>query len=51
MRGARRFREQKWLIDAAISTIGLDFDQLRMAPSLSTRMAPLPVDAVPCRRT
>ncbi len=35
MRGARRFREQKWMIDAAISTIGLDFDQLRMATSVA----------------
>jgi pimeloyl-ACP methyl ester carboxylesterase len=31
MRGARRFREQKWLLDIAIATIGLDWDQLRMA--------------------
>ena len=35
MKGARRFREQKWLIDATISTIGLDFDQLRMATSVA----------------
>jgi hypothetical protein len=31
MRGARRFREQKWLLDMVISTVGLDWDQLRMA--------------------
>ncbi len=31
MRGARRFREQKWLLDIVISTVGLDWDQLRMA--------------------
>jgi dienelactone hydrolase len=31
VRGARRFREQKWLLDSVISTIGLDWDLLRMA--------------------
>jgi len=31
MRGARRFREQKWLLDMVISSVGLDWDQLRMA--------------------
>ena len=31
MRGARRFREQKWLLDMVITTVGLDWDQLRMA--------------------
>jgi pimeloyl-ACP methyl ester carboxylesterase len=31
MRGARRFREQKWLLDIVIATVGLDWDQLRMA--------------------
>ncbi|MCZ6895970.1 MAG: alpha/beta hydrolase, partial [Gammaproteobacteria bacterium] len=31
MRGARRFREQKWLLDHVISTVGLDWDLLRMA--------------------
>jgi Esterase FrsA-like len=31
MRGARRFREQKWLLDMVIATVGLDWDQLRMA--------------------
>jgi hypothetical protein len=30
-RGARRFREQKWLLDSVVSTIGLDWDLLRMA--------------------
>jgi dienelactone hydrolase len=30
-RGARRFREQKWLLDSVISTTGLDWDLLRMA--------------------
>ncbi|HEY6604653.1 MAG TPA: alpha/beta hydrolase, partial [Xanthobacteraceae bacterium] len=29
--GARRFREQKWLLDSVVSTIGLDWDLLRMA--------------------
>lgn len=29
--GARRFEAQKWLIDQAIATVGLDWDQLRMA--------------------
>lgn len=31
MRGARRFREQKWLLDTVIASVGLDWDQLRMA--------------------
>lgn len=31
MRGARRFREQKWLLDVVIGTVGLEWDQLRMA--------------------
>src|ERR1700739_660690 len=31
VRGARRFREQKWLLDSVVSTIGLDWDLLRMA--------------------
>jgi dienelactone hydrolase len=31
VRGAKRFREQKWLLDSVISTIGLDWDLLRMA--------------------
>lgn len=31
MRGARRFREQKWLLDIVVSNVGLDWDQLRMA--------------------
>ena len=31
VRGAKRFREQKWLLDAVVSTIGLDWDLLRMA--------------------
>lgn len=31
MRGARRFREQKWLLDVVIATVGLEWDQLRMA--------------------
>lgn len=35
MRGARRFREQKWLLDAVISTVGLDWDQLRMAVTVA----------------
>src|SRR3954468_3222706 len=30
-RGSRRFREQKWLLDSVIATIGLDWDLLRMA--------------------
>jgi pimeloyl-ACP methyl ester carboxylesterase len=30
MRGSRRFREQKWLLDSVIATIGLDWDLLRM---------------------
>jgi hypothetical protein len=28
VRGARRFREQKWLLDSVVSTIGLDWDLL-----------------------
>jgi len=28
---SRRFREQKWLLDSVISTVGLDWDLLRMA--------------------
>src|SRR5260370_2321090 len=28
--GARRFREKKWLLDSVVSTIGLDWDLLRM---------------------
>lgn len=35
MRGARRFREQKWMLDAIISTVGLDWDQLRMATTVA----------------
>ncbi len=35
MRGARRFREQKWMLDAVISTVGLDWDQLRMATTVA----------------
>jgi hypothetical protein len=31
VRGARRFREQKWLLDSVVATIGLDWDLLRMA--------------------
>src|SRR3954467_15197872 len=31
LRGARRFREEKWLLDSVISTTGLDWDLLRMA--------------------
>ena len=27
---ARRYREQKWLLDIVISTVGLDWDLLRM---------------------
>lgn len=34
---SRRFREQKWLLDSVISTIGLDWDLLRM----STVTAPI----------
>jgi dienelactone hydrolase len=37
VRGAKRFREQKWLLDSVISTIGLDWDLLRM----STVTAPI----------
>lgn len=33
--GARRFHEQKWLLDAVISTVGLDWDQLRMAVTVA----------------
>ena len=29
VRGSRRFREQKWLLDSVIATIGLDWDLLR----------------------
>ena len=36
-RGSRRFREQKWLLDSVIATIGLDWDLLRM----STVTAPI----------
>ena len=28
---SRRFREQKWLLDSVISTVGLDWDLLRMS--------------------
>ncbi|MGE0748592.1 MAG: alpha/beta hydrolase family protein [Rhodospirillales bacterium] len=35
MKGARRFREQKWLLDTVISTVGLDWDQLRMAVTVA----------------
>lgn len=35
MRGARRFREQKWLLDSVISSVGLDWDQLRMAVTIA----------------
>lgn len=35
MRGARRFREQKWMLDSIISTVGLDWDQLRMATTVA----------------
>jgi cephalosporin-C deacetylase-like acetyl esterase len=31
LRGAKRFRDQKWLLDSVISTVGLDWDLLRMA--------------------
>lgn len=37
VRGARRFRETKWLLDSVISTIGLDWDLLRF----STVTAPI----------
>jgi pimeloyl-ACP methyl ester carboxylesterase len=37
LRGAKRFRDQKWLLDSVISTIGLDWDLLRM----STVTAPI----------
>jgi dienelactone hydrolase len=30
-RGCKRFREQKWLLDSVIATVGLDWDLLRMA--------------------
>ena len=30
-RGSKRFREQKWLLNSVISTVGLDWDLLRMA--------------------
>ncbi len=33
--GARRFHEQKWLLDSVISTVGLDWDQLRMAVTIA----------------
>lgn len=33
--GARRFREQKWLIDTVIGTVGLDWDQLRSAVTIA----------------
>ncbi|VCU71085.1 2,6-dihydropseudooxynicotine hydrolase [Pigmentiphaga humi] len=33
--GARRFHEQKWLIDSVIATVGLDWDQLRMAVTVA----------------
>ena len=33
--GARRFREQKWLLDTVISTVGLDWDQLRSAVTIA----------------
>jgi pimeloyl-ACP methyl ester carboxylesterase len=33
--GARRFHEQKWLLDSVISTVGLDWDQLRMAVTVA----------------
>jgi dienelactone hydrolase len=29
--GAKRFHAQKWLLDSVIATVGLDWDQLRMA--------------------
>ena len=35
MAGARRFHEQKWLLDSVISTVGLDWDQLRMAVTVA----------------
>ena len=35
MAGARRFQEQRWLLDAVISTTGLDWDQLRMAVTVA----------------
>jgi len=31
VRGSKRFREQKWLLDSVISATGLDWDLLRMA--------------------
>ena len=37
VRGARRFRETKWLLDSVISTVGLDWDLLRF----STVTAPI----------
>src|SRR5260370_41029314 len=40
--GARRFREQKWLLDSVVSTIGLDWDLLRMA----TVTAPIGFEAM-----
>ena len=42
VRGARRFREQKWLLDSVVSTIGLDWDLLRM----STVTAPIGFEGV-----
>ena len=41
-RGSRRFREQKWLLDSVVSTIGLDWDLLRMA----TVTAPIGFEAM-----
>lgn len=31
LKGSRRFREQKWLLDSVITSVGLDWDLLRMA--------------------
>ncbi|MGE0736629.1 MAG: alpha/beta hydrolase family protein [Alphaproteobacteria bacterium] len=33
--GAKRFHAQKWLLDSVISTVGLDWDQLRMAVTIA----------------
>ena len=34
--GAKRFHAQKWLLDNVVSTVGLDWDQLRMAVTVAT---------------
>lgn len=33
--GAKRFHAQKWLLDVVISSVGLDWDQLRMAVTVA----------------